>query len=211
MTRSGDIVSGSRLESFLAHLGQHEDPYYDNKKRNVGSSPSNDMLEAKEEWDRANYRDMLRSIKGTTQPLQDGFSPVASSGNLFAESYYDNKSDAFKPKSNDDIEGDSLHSKMGSLIEDSLTMSTKEETTSNEEVFFDSDIKGRYYYDKFGFTPLDKEKHLSLRKAYIEGLVWTLHYYYKGCASWDWFYPYHYGENRFTSFLPNCYHFLTIF
>lgn len=55
------------------------------------------------------------------------------------------------------------------------------------------DLKGRYYYDKFGFTPFDAEKHLHLRKAYITGLVWTLEYYYKGVASWEWYYPYNYG------------------
>ena len=49
------------------------------------------------------------------------------------------------------------------------------------------------YYDKFGFTPVDAEKHRALRKAYIEGLVWNLEYYYKGCTSWEWYYPYHYG------------------
>jgi 5'-3' exonuclease/20S proteasome alpha/beta subunit len=56
-----------------------------------------------------------------------------------------------------------------------------------------NDLKGRYYYDKFGFTPLDVESHLQLRKSYLEGLVWNLEYYYGGCISWDWFYPYHYG------------------
>ena len=56
-----------------------------------------------------------------------------------------------------------------------------------------TDLKGRYYYDKFKFSPMDAEKHVALRKAYIEGLVWNLQYYYKGCVCWDWFYPYHYG------------------
>ena len=57
----------------------------------------------------------------------------------------------------------------------------------------DQDLKGRYYSDKFGFGPFDAEKHVALRKSYLEGLVWNLKYYYEGCASWEWFYPYHYG------------------
>jgi 5'-3' exoribonuclease 1 len=56
------------------------------------------------------------------------------------------------------------------------------------------DLKGRYYYEKLKITPLDIEAHYDLRKAYMEGLMWCLAYYYRGCISWGWFYPYHYGK-----------------
>ena len=55
------------------------------------------------------------------------------------------------------------------------------------------DFKGRYYFEKLQFTPVDVKQHLHLRQAYIEGLIWCLAYYYRGCISWGWFYPYHYG------------------
>jgi 5'-3' exoribonuclease 1 len=55
------------------------------------------------------------------------------------------------------------------------------------------DFKGRYYFEKLNLTPLDIDSHYALRKAYIEGLVWCLAYYTKGCISWGWFFPYHYG------------------
>jgi hypothetical protein len=58
----------------------------------------------------------------------------------------------------------------------------------------DQDLKGRYYYDKSGFTPFDAQKHIALHKANIEGLVWNLKYYYEGCVSWEWYYLYHYGK-----------------
>ena len=57
----------------------------------------------------------------------------------------------------------------------------------------EKDFKGRYYFEKMEMTPLDKEAHWKLRKSYMEGLMWCLAYYYKGCISWGWFYPYHYG------------------
>jgi 5'-3' exoribonuclease 1 len=55
------------------------------------------------------------------------------------------------------------------------------------------DFKGRYYFEKMNMTPIDKDAHYALRKSYMEGLMWCLAYYYKGCISWGWFYPYHYG------------------
>jgi len=55
------------------------------------------------------------------------------------------------------------------------------------------DFKGSYYYEKLKLTPLDVKGHHALRKAYMEGLMWCLAYYYRGCISWGWFFPYHYG------------------
>lgn len=57
----------------------------------------------------------------------------------------------------------------------------------------EKDFKGRYYYEKLKLTPLDIASHHALRQSYIEGLMWCLAYYYRGCISWGWFYPYHYG------------------
>jgi 5'-3' exoribonuclease 1 len=58
----------------------------------------------------------------------------------------------------------------------------------------EKDFKGRYYFEKLKLTPKDKDGHWHLRKTYVEGLVWCLAYYYEGCISWGWFFPYHYGE-----------------
>lgn len=54
--------------------------------------------------------------------------------------------------------------------------------------------KQRYYFDKFGLKQEDLVEFLqAIRRSYVEGLCWVLAYYYQGCPSWTWFYPYHYA------------------
>ena len=51
----------------------------------------------------------------------------------------------------------------------------------------------RYYQQKFGVSLADKEFQRSVVKSYMEGLSWVLAYYYQGCPSWTWYYPYHFS------------------
>lgn len=64
--------------------------------------------------------------------------------------------------------------------------------------------KMRYYINKFLVTdPADVQEFVDkIKQSYIEGLQWVFAYYYKGCESWDWYYPYHYAP--FASDLMNC-------
>ncbi|WFC99689.1 5'-3' exoribonuclease 2 [Malassezia yamatoensis] len=51
----------------------------------------------------------------------------------------------------------------------------------------------RYYRQKFGVELSDHEFRRKVVQAYVEGLCWVLAYYYQGCPSWKWYYPYHYA------------------
>jgi 5'-3' exoribonuclease 1 len=53
-------------------------------------------------------------------------------------------------------------------------------------------VKNRYYFRKLGaeFSDPDLE---TMKRKYLEGMNWVLGYYYQGCQSWNWFYPYHYA------------------
>lgn len=53
--------------------------------------------------------------------------------------------------------------------------------------------KKRYYSEKFKKESLDPNFKKKLTLSYVKGLCWVLLYYYQGCPSWSWFYPYHYA------------------
>ncbi|CAL1585653.1 unnamed protein product [Knipowitschia caucasica] len=53
--------------------------------------------------------------------------------------------------------------------------------------------KQRYYKTKFDVDATDDEFKKKVVKSYVEGLCWVLRYYYQGCASWKWYFPFHYA------------------
>ncbi|KAH7318499.1 XRN 5'-3' exonuclease N-terminus-domain-containing protein [Stachybotrys elegans] len=55
--------------------------------------------------------------------------------------------------------------------------------------------KTKYYLQKFEEWPAEKfeEELTKLCENYVQGLQWVLYYYYRGIASWPWFYAYHYA------------------
>ena len=70
----------------------------------------------------------------------------------------------------------------------------------------EKDWKDRYYMQKFHVSPIVNDKAFNdlkqkIKKYYIEGLCWVFEYYYNGCVSWSWFYPFHYAP--FASDLIN--------
>ncbi|XP_059211918.1 5'-3' exoribonuclease 2 isoform X2 [Centropristis striata] len=53
--------------------------------------------------------------------------------------------------------------------------------------------KQRYYKTKFDVDVMDEEFRKKVVRSYVEGLCWVLRYYYQGCASWKWYFPFHYA------------------
>lgn len=199
LTNRGSIVSGKRVEEFCSAIGSHEVAYYDKKKVTsvqenrrlrkeykrfgmVSTVPHEDVVASKEAADRVAYRKMLQRIgEEETESDNDVFSPVVTGDALFRPS--------------EEALEDGLISQMGNLLQNSISTETPGGGTgATVPMLDDQDLKGRYYHDKFQFSPFDQDKHLALRKAYLEGLVWNLKYYYEGCVSWEWFFPYHYGK-----------------
>ncbi|XP_032646729.1 5'-3' exoribonuclease 2 [Chelonoidis abingdonii] len=58
---------------------------------------------------------------------------------------------------------------------------------------WESGWKQRYYKNKFDVDVSDEKFRRKVVQSYVEGLCWVLRYYYQGCASWKWYYPFHYA------------------
>ncbi|KIW46953.1 uncharacterized protein PV06_02571 [Exophiala oligosperma] len=58
---------------------------------------------------------------------------------------------------------------------------------------WESGYAERYYEQKFHVSPDDFEFRHKVARSYVEGLCWVLLYYFQGCPSWTWYYPYHYA------------------
>ncbi len=62
--------------------------------------------------------------------------------------------------------------------------------------------KDRYYTDKCKADDVKNHggrEHLF--RSYVKGLCWVMKYYYEGCPSWKWYFPFHYAP--FASDLRN--------
>ena len=53
--------------------------------------------------------------------------------------------------------------------------------------------KNKYYRAKYEWGLENETEMRKLTENYVQGLQWVLYYYYRGVASWPWFYAYHYS------------------
>ncbi|XP_041969406.1 5'-3' exoribonuclease 2 homolog [Aricia agestis] len=68
-----------------------------------------------------------------------------------------------------------------------------EEDAHDEVRLWEDGFKERYYESKFEVARDNLEFRYRVALQYVRGLCWVLRYYYQGCASWKWYFPYHYA------------------
>ncbi|KAI0485820.1 exoribonuclease Dhp1 [Xylaria cf. heliscus] len=92
----------------------------------------------------------------------------------------------------------SLAKRKASMMESDNPSTPGTESTSSDEPedsvrLWEDGYADRYYEQKFHVDTKDLDFRRKVAWAYTEGLAWVLRYYFQGCPSWEWFYPYHYA------------------
>lgn len=101
------------------------------------------------------------------------------------------KSDAFE-NSNTEAEAEEEDEEEEDTVE--VPAKPKEDEMPPDTVrLWEDGYADRYYEQKFGVNPKDIAFRHKVARAYVEGLSWVLLYYFQGCPSWTWYYPYHYA------------------
>jgi 5'-3' exoribonuclease 2 len=92
------------------------------------------------------------------------------------------------------VDGAEVLGKIKQKLKDTIYENNVVAPVEDEVVLHKPGFKERYYKNKF-HVDITKEPDFPrmVVKHYIEGVVWVLAYYYHGCVSWTWFYPFHYA------------------
>ncbi|KAI9784660.1 MAG: 5'-3' exoribonuclease 2 [Peltula sp. TS41687] len=94
----------------------------------------------------------------------------------------------------DDLDEDNAETPGDDIADTPRTQTGADDDLNTDNVrLWEPGYADRYYEQKFGVDRKDKDFRTKVAHAYAEGLAWVLLYYFQGCPSWTWYYPYHYA------------------
>lgn len=205
LTDSG-VVALERVQLIMQELGEVEDEIF--KKRRDDEL---NFRERNKQKRRRNRRldDKPRYIPGgmlTPQALGRGRPGLGSAPSNVRQEAYQQRMQNFSTSATDrnlsNLDAAQALKAMMTSPEDSRGEKRKrgEVEDSDSEPEPEDDVKlwedgwkDRYYKNKFDVGAEDIAFRHNVANHYVRGLCWVLRYYYQGCASWKWYFPYHYA------------------
>lgn len=209
LTDSGE-VNLERVQMILRDLGYVEDEIFANRQRREVQFRERDKANKKRRTTEApNFEHMHNSQFAPTalgrdaQPksIQNARNELAKFRRMGMDKDDSNSArlDEKKQTQNRKRKHDNDDVDNSTATEDSVDAGKEEEeeeedADANDEVrLWEPGFKDRYYESKFDVGPDNLQFRYSVALQYVRGLCWVLKYYYQGCASWDWYFPYHYA------------------
>jgi len=79
------------------------------------------------------------------------------------------------------------------IVPESSSQNKEQRVPEDTVKLWEPGYEERYYEQKFKVAPNDLAFRHKVARHYAEGLCWVLAYYFQGCPSWTWYFPYHYA------------------
>ncbi|XP_068081097.1 5'-3' exoribonuclease 2 homolog [Anabrus simplex] len=204
LTDSGN-VNLDRVQLILSNLGEVEDVIFKKRQQNEIAFKEREKQKKKRAKLIQDFRPRW-TPQGQYAPTPLG-QPVAPIHNPRQEAYRMRVENMHtNSHSNQQYRGNDGRNALNSMLReegdnrgqkrkaDDMDGSDEEEEETPDEVrLWEDGFKDRYYESKFDVEPTNLAFRTKLGHEYVRGLCWVLRYYYQGCASWKWYFPYHYA------------------
>lgn len=204
----------SRVQKILQELGEVEDEIFRKRQQNELN-----FKRRRKEQDARNKRQRREgndspgwSPRNYGTPLGKGQSPSASFSSAPSQKeFYQNQRTPdsnqnaasnlrrmlLTPNPDGEVASPQLKRKVDEMEEKKEEKKEPEEPEDHIRLW-EEGWKARYYLHKFSVNKVDNPEYFKrftkhVADEYVLGLCWVLRYYYQGCPSWKWFYPFHYA------------------
>nr|XP_056718503.1 5'-3' exoribonuclease 2 [Euleptes europaea] len=187
LTENG-IVNLQRVQMIMLAVGEVEDSIF-KKRKDDEENFKRRQKEKKKRMKREQHS--MAGGQFTPQPLgrgnRSGHQPINNPRQVAFEMRTQNSTPS--SSSNTSFTSDGTPGGIKRKAEDSDSEPEPEDNIR----LWEAGWKQRYYKNKFDVEVSDNKFRRRVVQSYVEGLCWVLRYYYQGCASWKWYYPFHYA------------------
>ncbi|KAL9928933.1 5'-3' exoribonuclease 2 Rat1 [Glossina fuscipes fuscipes] len=186
LTDSGEVKL-ERVQLILSDLGQVEDHIFKERQRREQQFKAREKSKRLRD-DRYNANVMEQSGAFKLTPLGKGNNPLPLIDN------YKEQASSLRNSQQTNTPQQEHHGTKRTASQADFNNDDEEEEEPNDEVrLWEDGFKDRYYESKFDVNKENLDFRYSVALQYVRGLCWVLKYYYQGCASWNWYFPYHYA------------------
>ncbi|XP_059048096.1 5'-3' exoribonuclease 2 homolog [Achroia grisella] len=182
ITDSGD-VNLDRVQVIMTELGHVEDEIFKRRHTNELNFKARDK--AKKKQQRVNFS-LLEKTQFAPMPIGQGGSKTVQNARQEAAS--------IRKAGMEAVAAEESHGRGRKRTATDAALDESDDDDKHDEVrLWEEGFKERYYESKFEVGRDNLEFRYRVALQYVRGLCWVLRYYYQGCASWKWYFPYHYA------------------
>ncbi|KAJ8021757.1 5'-3' exoribonuclease 1 [Holothuria leucospilota] len=176
------VLHLKRFEAFLKALSKHEEDVFQVQNEEFDFLVSK---KSKEAWKSQRVQKKIEEKERRMRRAEQ--STIMQSAAKYYESLRNEEVDE------DDESVDSLAEELKSCGLQIMEFSDASDDENNTSALELKMKKREYYRAKLEKINVSDEEVTLMGLEYVRAIQWILHYYYNGCQSWSWYYPYHYA------------------